>query len=404
MCVSEKIRDLENSEVLTADHAEILGCFGWSVSISSDGHYMAVGGPSEFEFSGAAYIFVTDGDKWTLQARLRASDHEDYDNFGSSVSINSDGSYVIIGSDGKSDTQSSEGAAYIFLRTNDTWAQQAKLLAPVSVTEGNFGSSVAISADAGYIVVGSDGDDENRGSAYVFVKSDNTWLLRQKMLGGSLDVDDAFGCSAAISASGDYIVIGANVGREINDGSKAQVHIYKREGYYWLPQARLQAIDSVDSEYLGISVAISGDGRYVIAGSYCALDVNGGQGSAYIFLRKHGKWSQQAKLQANETVNSAGFGRSVAISSDGGHAIVGAFAEKDATGSRVGACYEFLRSGEVWGKPTALPLSDPEVMSNFGHSVSISGSGNQIAVAACYKSGEIKRQGAVYPFRCTVNE
>ena len=122
---------------------------------------------------GSAYIFVRSGTSWTQQAKLVASDGATNDQFGCSVSISADGAYAVIGA--RYDdvgANSDQGSAYIFVRSDTSWTQQAKLVASDGVAGDFFGCSVAISADGAYAVIGAYYDDvganTNQGSAYIF--------------------------------------------------------------------------------------------------------------------------------------------------------------------------------------------------------------------------------------------
>ncbi|CAH0537239.1 FG-GAP repeat protein [Vibrio marisflavi] len=90
--------------------------FGVSVSISSDGNTLAVGATGEdsestgvdgdgtvngASASGAVYVFSRSGSTWSQQAYFKASNAEADDNYGASVSSNSDGSTLAVGADGE---------------------------------------------------------------------------------------------------------------------------------------------------------------------------------------------------------------------------------------------------------------------------------------------------------------
>ena len=102
--------------------------------------------------------------------KITASDGAASDNFGYSVSISSD--YAIVGAWQDDNNGTYSGSAYLFKRTDTTWAQEAKLLPSDAVTGDFFGFSVAISGD--YAVVGAPFDDDNgtnSGSAYVYKRT-----------------------------------------------------------------------------------------------------------------------------------------------------------------------------------------------------------------------------------------
>jgi hypothetical protein len=78
------------------------------------------------------------------------------------------------------------------------------------------------------------------------------------------------------------------------------------------------------NDYFGYSVAISSDGNTAIIGAHSD---DSDRGSAYIYTRAGSSWSQQTKLVAADGAGGDNFGRSVAISSDGNTAIIGAYGD-----------------------------------------------------------------------------
>ena len=61
---------------------------------------------------------------------------------------------------------------------------------------------------------------------------------------------------------------------------------------------------------------------------------NGARGAAYVFVRSGGgTWTQQQKLLPNDAAASDTFGSAVAISANGGTAIVGAQGKNNQTGA-----------------------------------------------------------------------
>ena len=95
------------------------------------------------------------------------------------------------------------------------------------------------------------------------------------------------------------------------------------------------------------------------------------QGSAYVFVRSGGVWSQQQKLLASDAASVDRFGSSVAIS--GETVVVGAPVDDGAAGFDQGSAYVFVRSGEVWSQQQKLEASDAAADDQFGISVAISG-------------------------------
>jgi FG-GAP repeat len=173
--------------------------------------------------SGAAYLFQRKDNRWAEGTKLTASDTATGDNFGGAVSIDAD--RVVIGApfgDAKADDS---GAAYIFEQRDGRWGQTVKLTAPDAAARHNFGSSVSISG--GFVAVGTPHDDHagsNAGSVYVFERSaPDRWGYVTKLTAIAAAAGDSFG--ASVSMSGGRVASGAPFdGRAGNNAGSAYVH------------------------------------------------------------------------------------------------------------------------------------------------------------------------------------
>src|SRR5207248_644726 len=139
--------------------------FGRSVAISGDTVVIGaehessaatgVGGnqaDNSASAAGAAYVFVRSGTTWTQEAYLKASNAGANDGFGESVAISGD--TVVVGAANEDshatgvdanqadESAADSGAAYVFVRSGTTWAQQAYLKASNTGAGDEFGSSV----------------------------------------------------------------------------------------------------------------------------------------------------------------------------------------------------------------------------------------------------------------------
>ena len=96
--------------------------------------------------------------------------------------------------------------------------------------------------------------------------------------------------------------------------------MYVRSNGVWSEQAKLTASDGASNDYFGCSVSIDGDTAVIGASRD---DDNGiDSGSAYVYVRSNGVWSEQQKLTASDGAASDEFGYSVSI--DGDTAVIGA--------------------------------------------------------------------------------
>ena len=385
------------SDIQASDH------YGWSVSISGDGNTAIVGAPTEdtgFSNAGAAYIFTRSGSTWTQQAKIQASDKQQDDQFGISVSISGDGNTAIVGARYEDTGVGYQiGAAYIFTRSGSTWTEQQKIQASDKDENDWFGNSVSISSDGNTAIVSAhleDAGGTDTGSAYIFTRSGSTWTQQAKIQASDKQSGDTFGISVSISSDGNTAIVGAY--QEDTGGSRAgAAYIFTRSGSTWTEQQKIQASDKEASDYFGRRVSISGDGNTAIVGAHTEDTGALNAGAVYIFTRSGSTWTQQQKIQASDKEADDYFGNSVSISGDGNTAIVGANAE--GTGGLVaGAAYIFTRSGSTWTELQKIQASDKEAGDEFGWTVSISGDGNTAIVGARYEDTGGTSAGAAYIF------
>lgn len=161
---------------------------------------------------------------------------------------------------------------------------------------------------------------------------------------------DHFGYAVAVD--GDTALVGA-YGKGGLQGTAA---VFTRSAGVWSQSAVLTPKDLVGKDAVGTSVAL--DGNTAVVGAP-------GQGVAWVFVRVGTTWSEQAKLAASDFVAGDRFGFSVAVA--GNTAIVGA-PEKD---SRTGAVYVFSRSGTTWTQEARVV--GKKASDRFGWAVAASG-------------------------------
>ena len=109
-----------------------------------------------------------------------------------------------------------------------------------------------------------------------------------------------------------------------------------RSGGVWTQQQKLTASDAAAGDQFGYSVSVSDD--MAVVGDWGDDDGGSSSGSAYVFTRAGGVWTQQQKLTASDAAASDAFGGSVAI--DTGRVAVGAFRNDDPE-TDSGAAYVF---------------------------------------------------------------
>ncbi|MBN2550018.1 MAG: hypothetical protein JXB15_12720 [Anaerolineales bacterium] len=203
----------------------------------------------------------------------------------------------------------------------------------------------------------------------------------QHKIVGSDAPEDNQGFAVSVNQDGTYAIVGA-FGREIDSYADAgTAFIYYYDGIKWTQQARLYANDRADGDRFGISVSISDDGLTALVGADRA-DANGhtDQGAAYVFTRSGTTWSQQAKITIAAGVDNARLGWSVALSGDGTTALLGAYKANVNGFVDQGAGYVYIRSGSNWIFDYTLTQN---VASNWlGYSVALSDAGTTALLGA----------------------
>jgi len=370
------------SDGATFDH------FGASVAVSGD--TVVIGSPYDGDMgnnSGSAYVFRYDGSNWIQEIKLIAADGMLGDEFG--YSVGAYGDIAVIGSPSDNNSNGNDsGSAYIFRFNGSSWTQEIKLLASDGAVSDIFGNSVAVCGDIA--VVGAYLDDDmgnNSGSAYVFRFDGLHWNQEAKLIAPDGAAGDNFAKSVAIS--GDTVVIGADHDDDHGENSGSG-HVFRFTGSSWIHETKLVASDGASGDYFGDAVSISGD-TIVIGASYDD-DKGSSSGSAYIFGLEGSTWEE--KLLASDGMETDFFGMSVALSGDA--AIVGAY-YNDAIGLTSGAAYIYRFDGTSWFEEQKLIAFDGEAGDHFGYTVAISG--DVAIVGAPSNSEENVYYGSAYVFR-----
>ncbi len=312
-------------------------------SVATSGSTAIIGAPlddSGASDAGSAYVYVRSaGGSWTLQQQLVPGDGVASGRFGAAVAI--EGDTAVVGAPGDDDLGWGSGAVYVFTRSGTTWSLQQKILAAGGTWWDSFGRDVDLSGDA--LVAGSSSDDlaQDAGAAYVFTRSGTTWTQQQQLLAADGAALDDVGASVAIDA--DTVVAGAP-GDDDAGAEAGAAYVFTRSGTVWSEQQKVLAADGAAGDRLGGSVDVRGD--RAAAGAH--LDDHSGRadaGSAYVYERAAGVWSQTATLRPAAPDVSDWFGHDVAV--DDTTVTVGAPKDDD-MGTDAGKASTFQASGGFW--------------------------------------------------------
>ncbi|MCR9233463.1 MAG: dockerin type I domain-containing protein [bacterium] len=271
----------ELEEKLTASDTDAGDHFGVSVAIEND--TILVGATfwdSSFVTNnyddGAAYVFTRTGSDWSETQRLTASNNSMLDRFGNDVAIQNGTLFVSAVSADVGDSPLGAGAVYLFEQIAGTWQEQQILGPPDGVHNDVFGSDIHVDGD--YLGVVAFGDDDNKGSAYLFVNNAGTWEFQQKLI-PPVD-NDADRSIYALRISGQTLVIGGRFSDGVTTDSGA-AFLYKLVDDQWVESQKLTAADGAFQDFFGHAVAFSE--TEVIVGAPLHDEASNDAGKVYVF-------------------------------------------------------------------------------------------------------------------------
>jgi hypothetical protein len=383
---------------LTASDAAFQDQFGARVAVSGDTIVVGankddVNGKTD---QGSVYVFVRSNGIWEEQAHFSSSDGAAGDQFGAAVAL--DGNNMVVGAR-FADSNNGKAYAFTRSGPSGTWIEQklTRTLFPgSSAFPGQFGYSVGISGNT--IVVGNPRahgiNNVPTGVAHVFVRNGATWDPQTVFSGTS--GNGLFGQAVAIN--GGTIIVGdpAAFFDAPNDPNhpfgivKGAAYVFTGAGANWSFQQQLAAPDGDQDDFFGQTVAVDGDSAIVGAPGD---DVNGrvDQGSMSIWVRNNNVWSQQFAITGADSAAGDNFGSDVAIR--GSTAVVGALFHGVNSNPNQGTAYVFSRKGGLWSQLDQLIATDGGSGDRFGVAIGLT---NRTAVVGAFGSQGLSGAAYVY--------
>ena len=415
---------------------------GWDLlgySVAVDGDTIVAGAHGDDDGatnSGSVYVFTEPVGGWATASgniKLTASDATANHFFGYWVAV--DGDTVAVGApdavvlgavaDGQ-DGGTASGSAYVFFEPTNGWAsstETAKLAASDAAIDDFFGFSVDVDGDT--VAVGAPGTDDDgtdSGSAYIYQTS--PWATIADSAPGGANATSYTVAGLTNAAQYDFRVRAVNAIGSSDPSAAATVALVVPDqptglaaaagdagvalswddpvdvtvtGYEYVLQAQiteLSATGAAQGDKLGFSVAVDGDTMVV-----GAKDDNGGSGSgsAYVYARQSGAWSQVAKLTASDADGNDEFGWSVAV--DGDTVVVGARWGDDDDVQFSGSAYVYTKPVGGWAntnETAKLTLSDAAASDLFGFSVAVDG--DTVVVGARGDDDDGTNSGSAYVY------
>jgi len=345
--------------------------FGYAVAVWQD--TAIVGSPGDnigaVEDAGSVYVFVKTDGAWTERQKLTASDPASGALFGLSVALSGD--TALVAAPGGTTLGAAAGAVYVFVRDGDVWVEQQKLTAPDAEAIDTFGVSIALAGDLALIGASrsDSGPVTDAGAAYVFARQGDTWNLEQKLTASDGAENDYFGGHVALS--GDIALIGAAADDTAAGTDAGSAYVFVRAGGAWSEQQKLAALDSDSGQrFFGQALALAGDVAFVSA-RYGSYPPGSGNGAVYVFTGSGGDWIETQRLTAPDPQGPFAFGEAIALSGD--TAVIGAPYVDGGAQTNADAAYVFRLGADAWAVQQALTAPVGGSADSFARAVALEG-------------------------------
>lgn len=350
---------------------------------------------------------------WTTEARAASFEGDQtLSQGGGAVALSADGSVAVVGDPAlglPGGGDSDYGAIYVYARAGTGWTKAGPIYPPSEggyLHQGDlFGASVAVSADGTMVVAGAPGGSGGFGLAELFSVrvggGGGPEVTPVAILGGDSGV--AFGRSVAVAH-----VPGTLATTIVAVGRQGGVTTFANPVSTVTTYGGLEAVGGTDSADvdtaggLGWSLAISRDGRTVIAGAPLR-EVAGRFHAGAVDVLRGAPGGQYVGEQALSGAVAGGeLGASVALAADGEQTVIagepsieaGLAGDARLFSLNAGGCVGTCAADPVL--PATLAPSDPHQGEAFGMSVAISADARTALAGAPYDSSS---SGVFAPFK-----
>jgi len=273
--------------------------FGQSISLSSDGSILAIGAPSYWNQSYVKIFEMNTNGEWEQlgQTIYEKADGEDS---GYSVSLSSDGSTIAVGIPKNHNIYQFPGYVSVYKNINGVWTQIGEDIEEGILSE-QYGYSVSLNDDGSIIAIGTqyngEGYTTHIDQVRVYENIEGIWT----QIGEDIDGDSYFD----LSSDGSIIAVG-DPWSDVNGSNSGTVRVYQNYDGSWVQIG--EDINGEEAEELsGLSVSLNSSGSIVAVGAPYN-DGNGyHNGKVRIFQNNAGTWTQVGADIEGSFYDNAGY-------------------------------------------------------------------------------------------------
>jgi len=354
--------------------------FGSSVSLSSDGSIMAIGAPynnGNGSNSGQVQIYENIGGIWTqIGDDINGEYAEDFS--GWSVSLSSNGNIVAIGAHKNNRSGAYSGHVRVYENISGVWTQIGEDIDGEAYRDES-GYNISLSSDGSIVAIGApnnDGNGSDSGHVRVYENISDVWTQVGDDINGAA-AGDVFGWSVSLSSNGNIVAIGSP--RNSDNGNRSgHVRVYENVSDAWT-QIGSDIGGESELDESGIDVSLSSDGSIIAIGAHKNSGNGYRSGHVRVYENISGVWTQIGSDIDGENVEDQS-GRNVSLSSDGNIVAIGAI-YNDGSGSESGHVRIYKNLANAWVQIG----NDIDAELNFswlGFSVSLRSDGSIVGVGA----------------------
>ena len=340
---------------------------GGMVAMTADGNSVAIGAPRNHgtgTLLGIARVLDWNGKEYSQRGNDIVGEMEvagSYTLSGSAIAISDSGNILVVGARGDDGTDGSfdeysgsSGTSYTdigHVRVHDwngsSWQQRGADIDGEN-TGDMSGNAVAVNGDGNTIAIGAinnDGNGQDSGHVRVYQWSGSAWTQVGSDIDGEANNDNS-GVSISLSTDGRTLAVGADNNDGANGSDSGHVRVYDLSGSQWV-QRGVDIDGESASDYSGVSVDLSGDGKSLVVGAK-DNDGNGSNaGHARVFDWSGSRWEQRGSDIDGESSGDQS-GSSATISNDGQTVVLGA-PGNDGAGDNAGHARIYSWNGFQWG-------------------------------------------------------
>ena len=385
-------KQYENQKFKASD-AKFFSFFGVSMDIEQDttiigAMYHTHSGETD---AGAAYIFEKNNDNlWEESAYVTASDAADSDKFGRATAIS--GNTLLIGSPDSQITNSKKlGKSYVFEKINNTWTESQIIEYSGDNLFSMFGNEVDINDQFLFISAPSEfnGFGTSQGAIYIYEKTNELWTFKQRITPPLTSVGGTFG--GQLSVTNNLLVITSNL-EETQDGTqRGAVYIYTldEQNTWQFEQTIKPESNSNQYDYLGISTSQE---QVIVRSTTGNIPPNVSY-HLNTYSKINNTWTTTANINppANEFIEGAILG----VKTNGDYMLVSSVIDPDNAPDYVVIHLYSFNSGQWIYKKSFLP-SDPTPDSGFGTAYAVTDT--DLLIGSYLEDTIADDSGAVYSY------